>query len=77
MPNIFRWRNCRFYFYSHEGNEPPHVHIDCAEKVAKVWLAHLSLAYAEHFNSRELKNLLSVVEKNQAEFLEAWHAHFR
>jgi hypothetical protein len=28
MPTIFRLDGYRFYFYSHEPNEPPHVHVD-------------------------------------------------
>ncbi len=28
MPTILRIGPYRFYFYSHEPNEPPHVHID-------------------------------------------------
>ncbi|MBM5817670.1 MAG: DUF4160 domain-containing protein, partial [Cyanobacteria bacterium K_Offshore_surface_m2_239] len=28
MPTILRSGPYRIYFYSHEPNEPPHVHID-------------------------------------------------
>ena len=28
MPTVFRSGPYRFYFYSHEPNEPPHVHVD-------------------------------------------------
>ena len=28
MPTIHRQNGFRFYFYSHEPNEPPHVHVD-------------------------------------------------
>jgi hypothetical protein len=28
MPTVLRIEGFRFYFYSHEPNEPPHVHID-------------------------------------------------
>ena len=28
MPTVLRVRGFRFYFYSHEPNEPPHVHVD-------------------------------------------------
>ena len=30
MPTVLRIAGYRFYFYSHEPNEPPHVHVDCA-----------------------------------------------
>ncbi|MCC5626436.1 DUF4160 domain-containing protein [Nostoc sp. CHAB 5715] len=28
MPTILRIGAYRFYFYTHEPNEPPHIHID-------------------------------------------------
>jgi hypothetical protein len=28
VPTIFRWKGYRFHFYSDEGQEPPHVHVD-------------------------------------------------
>ncbi|MBP0018054.1 MAG: DUF4160 domain-containing protein [Cyanobacteria bacterium SBLK] len=34
----------RFYFYSHEPNEPPHIHIDRDCSSAKFWLDAVSLA---------------------------------
>lgn len=75
MPNLFRWRNCRFYFYSHEGNEPPHVHVDCAENSLKVWLHSMKMAYCEGFTSKEAKELMKVIEENRELFLEKWHEH--
>lgn len=28
MPTVLRWKGYRFYFFSNEGSEPPHIHID-------------------------------------------------
>ncbi|HEY9092474.1 MAG TPA: DUF4160 domain-containing protein [Parasphingorhabdus sp.] len=28
MPTVLRINGYRFYFYSHEPNEPPHIHVD-------------------------------------------------
>ncbi|WP_242027605.1 DUF4160 domain-containing protein [Cyanobacterium aponinum] len=28
MPTILRYKGYRFYFYSHEPNEPPRIHVD-------------------------------------------------
>lgn len=28
MPTVLRLDGFRFYFFSHEPNEPPHVHVD-------------------------------------------------
>ncbi|HHT0591774.1 TPA: DUF4160 domain-containing protein [Legionella anisa] len=27
----------RFFFYSLEGNEPPHIHVEHGDKVGQVW----------------------------------------
>ncbi|HKI37036.1 MAG TPA: DUF4160 domain-containing protein [Gemmataceae bacterium] len=35
MPTILRNGPYRFYFYSHEPNEPPHVHVDRDDLSAK------------------------------------------
>lgn len=39
MPTILRIDGFRFYFYSHEPNEPPHVHIDNARRPVR-WPKH-------------------------------------
>lgn len=38
MPTILRLAGYRFHFYSHEPNEPRHVHVDKAGWSAKLWL---------------------------------------
>jgi hypothetical protein len=43
-PTILREGPYRFYFYSHEPNEPPHVHVDRDDLSAKSWLDAVSLA---------------------------------
>jgi hypothetical protein len=44
MPTVLRREGYRFYFYSHEPNEPPHIHVDGAGASAKFWLRPLALA---------------------------------
>ena len=36
MPTVMRIGAFRFYFYSHEPNEPPHIHVDCGEATIKL-----------------------------------------
>ena len=38
MPTVLRIQGFRVYFWSHEPNEPPQVHLDKAGASAKVWL---------------------------------------
>jgi Domain of unknown function (DUF4160) len=38
MQTVLRIGPYRFYFYSHEPNEPPHIHVDRDDMTAKYWL---------------------------------------
>ena len=44
MPEVFREQGYRFFFFSREGNEPRHVHIEKAENYAKFPLDPIELA---------------------------------
>jgi hypothetical protein len=75
MPTVLRTGPYRFYFYSHEPNEPPHVHVDRDDLSAKFWLNPVGLARNLGFNARELRRLQSLVTEHQTELLEAWYGH--
>ena len=62
MPTVLRIGPYRFYFYSHEPNEPPHVYRD--DLSAKFWLDPISLARNLGFNARELRRLQSLVSEH-------------
>ena len=76
MSTILRIGAYRFYFYSHESNEPPHIHIDRDNLSAKFWLQSVSLAQNIGFPAKELRKLQSMVIENQTQLLEAWHEYF-
>ena len=76
MPTLLRTGPYRFYFYSHEANEPAHVHVDRDALSAKFWLNPAALARNFGFNARELGRLQSLVIEHRAEFLEAWNGYF-
>ena len=76
MPTIHRQDGYRFYFYSHEPNEPPHVHVDHGDKTAKVWLEPVALARNVGFRAQELTRVLRIFEANRQSLLEAWHEFF-
>lgn len=76
MPTILRIGAYRFYSYSHEPNEPPHIHIDRDNLTAKFWLQSVSLAQNIGFPAKELRKLQSMVIENQTQLLEAWYEYF-
>ena len=76
MPTVLRTGPYRFYFYSHEPNEPRHVHVDRDDLSAKFWLEPVELAVNFGFSAVELRRVQSVVESNQGTFIEAWNGYF-
>ncbi|HZL30386.1 MAG TPA: DUF4160 domain-containing protein [Pseudolabrys sp.] len=77
MPTILRISGIRFFFYSLEEAEPPHVHVEHGDSVAKFWLDPVALAETRGFRSHELNRLRVLVIEHRAACLEAWNAHFR
>lgn len=77
MPNIFYIGAYRFFFYSDEGSEPAHVHIDEGTNAAKFWLNTGELARSRGFKGHELANLRKLVMQHKDELLEAWNVHFK
>ena len=76
MPTVLRVGPYRFYFWSHETTEPPHIHVDREKFSAKFWLQPVALARNFGFRSHELRQLQVLVVRHQVEFLEAWDEHF-
>jgi hypothetical protein len=64
------------YFYSHEPNEPPHIHVDRDDLSAKFWISSVALARNFGFRARELADLERMVQDNREVFLKAWHDYF-
>lgn len=76
MPTVLRSGPYRLYFYSHEPNEPPHVHIDRDDQSCKFWIEPVALARNLGFSAKELRDIERLVIDNQQSLLEAWHEYF-
>ncbi|MGI8570277.1 MAG: DUF4160 domain-containing protein [Methylocella sp.] len=76
MPTVLHIDGFRLYFYSHEPNEPPHIHVDRGMASAKFWLENIALARNAGFSARELGEAQRLVLEHQAQLLEAWHVFF-
>jgi hypothetical protein len=76
MPTVLQSGPYRFYFCSHEPNEPRHIHVDREDLSAKFWLDPTQLARNFGFRANELRLLQSLVIKHREEFLEAWNEFF-
>ena len=76
MPTLLRVGGYRFFFYSLEDREPPHIHVAHAGRYAKFWLDHVTLASNRGFRSHELTVVGELVSDNREFFLEKWNAYF-
>ncbi|MBI5879334.1 MAG: DUF4160 domain-containing protein [Chloroflexi bacterium] len=77
MPTVLIEGPHRFFFFSREDHEPPHIHVETAENAAKFWLSPVRLEWTVGYTSKELRQVRLVIERNEALFMEKWHEHFR
>ncbi len=77
MPVVLRVRGYRFFFFSREGQEPPHVHVEQAERYAKFWLKPVSLARSRGFRSGEISEIQRIVDEHRSLLEERWHGHHK
>jgi len=76
MPTLLRWRGYRFFFYSADGWEPPHIHIFKDGKEAKLWLREVGVAVNLGYSAPELNEIIRKTREERLAFLEAWNDHF-
>lgn len=76
MPTVARLGAYRFFFYSNEGSEPPHIHVQQGSRVAKYWLSPVALAASGGFSAAELRTMASLVKEHRLHFEEAWDEFF-
>jgi Domain of unknown function (DUF4160) len=72
MPTVLRSGPYRLYFYSHEPNEPPHIHVDRGEASCKFWLSPVALASNLGFRPKELRTIETIVMANLSSLSKAW-----
>jgi hypothetical protein len=76
MPTVLRVGPFRFYFYSGDGGEPMHVHVQRDRSQAKFWLQPTHCASAAGFTRLELREIQYIVTEHQASLVEAWSVFF-
>jgi hypothetical protein len=77
MPTILRIGPYRFFFFSSDGHEPLHVHVERDDMAAKFWIDPIRLHDSGGFNRSELVRIQQVIEENQSKIVEAWHEFFQ
>lgn len=76
MPTILRSGPYRFFFYAGDGAEPPHVHVERDDNIAKFWLRPVRLQESGGFNRVEIGRLQGIVEENLDTIVNSWEAFF-
>ena len=77
MPTVLLIKGYRFFFYSHEGNEPMHIHIEKADAEAKVWLKpEIKTAFFIDFSKREQREIIDLTKQNYETLKQKWNEYF-
>jgi len=76
MPTVMRADGLRFFFYSTDRSEPPHIHVRSGKGTAKIWLAPMRLERSRKLLETELRRILKLVRENRRMFVRSWNAYF-
>jgi hypothetical protein len=76
MPTVLRAGPYRFFFYAGDREEPPHVHIERDENVAKFWLQPVRLVTSGGFRRNEISRIQNLVVLNRDQLLRSWNEYF-
>lgn len=77
MPTIFIDHGFRFFFYSNEGQEPIHVHIERGDAIGKWWILPTTrMASAVGLSPKEQKTINGIIQRRKSEIIDAWNKHF-
>ncbi len=76
MPTVLKLKGYRFFFFSNEGTEPLHIHVEKAENYAKFWLDPLCVSFNHGFTSKELTEISKIIEANDDLIRNKWDEHF-
>lgn len=77
MPTVFVRNGYRFFFFSNEQREPPHIHVERAENLAKFWITpDVVLARNTGFRTHEIAEIRRIAVENRDNILVKWYEHF-
>lgn len=77
MPTVLRIGPYRLFFYAGDRNEPPHIHVERGDNIAKFWLNPVRLQRSGGFSRREIGQIQKRLSEHHKILLEAWNEYFR
>ena len=72
MPTVLRKNGFRFHFYSREGNEPPHIHVEKGDNEGKFWLSPISLSDNYGFSSTEISKIIRIIKEHRLQLIDKY-----
>lgn len=66
----------RIFFYSGDRDEPPHVHVERENMVAKFWISPVRLQHSGGFSRTELRRIEALIQESAETLLESWNEFF-
>ncbi|WP_204141609.1 DUF4160 domain-containing protein [Halomicronema sp. CCY15110] len=76
MPTLLRVGPYRFFCYAGDRDEPPHVHVERDNGLAKFWLNPIRLQSNKGFAAIEINRIQKLIADHQQQLLEAWDDFF-
>jgi len=76
MPTVPIQGPYRFFFYSGDKDEPPHIHAERENMKAKFWLNPVRLQSSGGFSRSEINRIQRLVEENREYLLRSWNEFF-
>jgi len=77
MPTVLRVGPYRCFFYAGDRDEPPHIHVERDDQIAKCWLVPVRLQHSGGVSRPEIQRMQRLVEEHRVRLLESWNAYFR
>jgi hypothetical protein len=76
MPTVLRIGSYRFHFYSDEGKEPPHIHIETTEGECKFWLDPIRLARNNGVPAYDIRQIEKLIFEHNELLKDKYYEYF-
>ncbi len=77
MPTVLFINGFRFFFFSADGSEPPHIHVKKGDGDGKIWLVpDIRVGYLLNFKAQEEKQILEIISENRQLLIGKWYEFF-
>lgn len=76
MPTVMKLGPYRFHFYSDEGNEPAHIHVEISNGECKFWLDPIRLARNKGVSPKNIRQIERIVFEYRDFLEDKFHEYF-